>query len=108
MRKGTWYRVYVGYFKDPEKAGRFKREKGLREAALRKTKYANLIGIYSSPDELEDKIVALKKLDFSPYVIRNENGKSRLLVGAFITKEGVETEHRELKSKGIESQVVMR
>jgi cell division septation protein DedD len=88
LRKGMWYRVYVGYFKDPEKAGKFKREHRLREAALRKTRYANLIGIYSSSVE--------------------ENGKSRLLVGAFITKEGVETEHRELKSKGIESQVVKR
>jgi cell division septation protein DedD len=108
LRKGIWYRVYVGYFEDPEKAGRFKREHGVREAALRKTRYANLIGIYSSPVELEDKIVALKKLDFSPYVITNENGKSRLLVGAFITKEGVETENRELKSRGIQSQVVKR
>jgi cell division protein FtsN len=108
LRKGIWYRVCVGYFKDPEKADRFKREHGLTEAALRKTRYANLIGTYSSPDELEDKIVALKKLDLSPYVIRDQNGKSRLLVGAFITKEGVEKENRELKSKGIQSQVVNR
>jgi capsular exopolysaccharide synthesis family protein len=108
LRKGIWYRVYVGAFEDPEKADRFKREHGLREAALRKTRYANLIGRYSSPDELEDKMVALKRLDFSPYVIRDQNGKFQLLVGAFITKEGVEKENRELKSNGIQSRVVKR
>jgi capsular exopolysaccharide synthesis family protein len=108
LRKGIWYRVFVGVFEDRQKADKFKREHGLREADLMRTRYANLIGIYSSPGELEKKIVALKKLDFSPYVIRSDNGTSRLLVGAFITKEGVETGHRELKSKGIESQVVKR
>ncbi len=108
LSKGIWYRVYVGHFEDREKADRFKREHGLREADLMRTRYANLIGTYSSPDELEDKIVALKKLDYSPYVIRDDDGKSRLFVGAFITKEGVEKEHRELKSKGIQNQVVKR
>jgi capsular exopolysaccharide synthesis family protein len=108
LRKGIWYRVFVGYFEDRQKADRFKREHGLREADLMRTRYANLIGIYSSPDEFEDKIVALEKLDYSPYVISDANGKSRLFVGAFITKEGVETEHRKLKSKGIQSQVVKR
>jgi hypothetical protein len=52
LRKRIWYRVYLGYFKDPEKADRFKREQGLREAALRKTRYANLIGMFPSADEL--------------------------------------------------------
>jgi capsular exopolysaccharide synthesis family protein len=108
LRKGIWYRVYVGAFEDSEKADRFKREHGLREAALRKTRYANLIGRYSSTDELEDKMVSLKRLDFSPYVIRDQNGKFQLLVGAFITREGVEKENRDLKSKGIQSEVVKR
>jgi cytoskeletal protein RodZ len=108
LSKGIWYRVYVGYFEDRKKADRFKREHRLREADLMKTRYANLIGIYSSPGELEDKIIALKKLNYSPYVIKDNDGKSRLFVGAFITEEGVNKEHRDLKSKGIQSQVVKR
>jgi len=49
--------------------------------------YANLIDTYTSPDELEDKILSLKNLGYCPYVIKDRDGKSRLFVGTFVTKE---------------------
>ncbi len=47
---------------------RIRKEHRLREALVKKTKYANLIDTYTSPDELEDKILSLKNLSLSPYV----------------------------------------
>jgi len=41
---------------------RIRKEHRLREALVKKTKYANLIDTYTSPDELEDKILLLKNL----------------------------------------------
>jgi hypothetical protein len=66
---------------------RIRKEHRLREALVKKTKYANLIDTYTSPDELEDKILSLKNLGLSPYVIKDHTGQSRLFVGTFITRE---------------------
>jgi hypothetical protein len=59
-------------------------------------------------DELEDKIVTLKKFDHSPYVIKGHDRKTQFFVGAFITKEGVDKEYRDLNSRGVQSEVVKR
>jgi cell division septation protein DedD len=104
----TWYRVYAGHFEGPEQAEKFRKEHRLREALVRKTKYANLIDTYTSPDELEDKILSLKNLGLSPYVIKDHTGQSRLFVGTFVTKEGAEKQYHDLKVRGIQSQVVER
>ena len=104
----TWYRVYAGHFEGPEQAEKFRKEHRLRQALVRKTKYANLIDTYTSPDELEDKILSLKNLGLSPYVIKDHTGQSRLFVGTFVTKEGAEKQYHDLKVRGIQSQVVER
>ncbi len=104
----TWYRVYAGHFEGPEQAEKFRKEHRLREALVKKTKYANLIDTYTSPDELEDKILSLKNLSLSPYVIKDHTGQSRLFVGTFVTKEGAEKQYHDLKVRGIQSQVVER
>jgi hypothetical protein len=75
---------------------------------LKSTKHASLIGIYSSPDQLADNIRSLNKLHYLPYVIKSQDGKSRLFVGTFVTKEGVEKQYHDLKASGIQSQVVER
>ena len=108
VRSGVWYRVFVGYFEDRAQAERFRRENGLLKSAVKNTKYANLIGIYSSSDELEDKILSLKGHGYSPYIISDREGESRLFVGSFVTKNGAEKQYDDLKSNGIESQVVKR
>jgi cell division septation protein DedD len=104
----TWYRVYAGHFEGPEQAEKFRKEHGLREALVKKTKYANLVDTYTSPDELEDKILSLKNLGLSPYVIKDHTGQSRLFVGTFVTKEGAEKQYHDLKVRGIQIQVVER
>jgi capsular exopolysaccharide synthesis family protein len=106
--KGVWFRVFAGQFEDRETAERFREKHKLKDGKVKKTPYANLIGTYTSPDELDGKILSLKGLGYSPYAIRDHDGKSRLFVGAFITKEGAEMQFRDLKSRGFLNQVVRR
>jgi succinoglycan biosynthesis transport protein ExoP len=108
LSKGIWYRLYAGTFESEEQAERFKKEKELEGAEVKETPFANLIGTFTSKDKLEGKIQSLKGLGVSPYVISEADGKARLLVGAFQNEERARRQYEELKSKGIENQVVQR
>jgi cell division septation protein DedD len=105
---GIWYRVFVGYFEGREQAEEFRKDHGLMEAVVKKTAYAALINTYTSSNKLAVQIQSLEDLGFSAYIIQDDNGVSRLYVGTFITKEGAETQRRDLESKGVQSQVVER
>ena len=100
--------MFTGHFQDREKAEKFKERHRLKEGTVKKTAYANLIGSYTQSRELENRILSLQRIGYFPYVIKGEDGESRLYVGAFITKEGAEQQDHDLKSKGIQSQIVKR
>jgi succinoglycan biosynthesis transport protein ExoP len=106
--KGVWFRVFTGHFQDREKAEKFKDVHRLNEGTVKKTPYANLIGSFAQSGELESRLLSLKRLGYFPYVIKDEDGGSRLYVGAFITKEGAEQQYHNLKSSGIQSQIIQR
>ena len=106
--KGVWFRIYGGYFKDFEEADAFRKKYQLWEAEIRRTNYANLVGIYSNDKALKDKISSLENMGLSPYVIPEKNGKSSLFLGAYITLEGAEQQHQNFLSQGISVQVVKR
>jgi capsular exopolysaccharide synthesis family protein len=108
LSRGIWYRLYAGAFESEEQAERFKREKGLEGAEVKETPFANLIGTFTSQDKLDSRIQSLRSQGFSPYVIKEVDGKSRLLVGAFQNEERARRQYEELKSKGVENQVVER
>jgi capsular exopolysaccharide synthesis family protein len=108
LSKGTWYRVYTGYFQNRQEAESFKQEKGLEKATVQETPWANLIGIYADPKTLEDKIRLLKRLGFSPYFIEDGDGESELYVGVFYPERRAKRQYDDLKAKGIENQVVKR
>lgn len=105
---GTWYRIYTGQFSDPEKAEEYRQRHRLKDSRVLKTQYANLIGVYTSRSEMEEKVLTLKTLGYSPYVLEEPAGKFRLFVGAFLTKEGVEKQQNDLKSNNVNSQIVDR
>jgi cell division septation protein DedD len=102
-----WYRVYAGHFEGAEQAENFRHENRLPKAKIKKTPYANLIGTYTSKDELEDMISSLKDRGFSPYVIKDD-GKSRLFIGAFLPIERAERTYRVLDAGGIRNRIVNR
>jgi len=106
--KGAWYRVFAGTFPSQEEAERYKRAQGLQDAEVRKTQYANLIGISSNDSDLKAKMDELERMGWSPYVIRGGEKEARLLVGAYITEEGARQNQQDLLAQGIESHVVER
>jgi hypothetical protein len=57
---------------------------------------------------LEDQILLLKNLDDVPYSVEEEDGRFRLFIGAFLDIKFVEKKQRDLESRGIQSQVVLR
>jgi len=106
--KGVWYRIFQGHFVKEEDAEAFIREKNLEGAKVKRTRYANLIGTYSTVEDLRSKTFALLELGYCPYAILDADGHVGLYAGAFYTKAGADTQRRELASKGIENQVVVR
>jgi type II secretory pathway predicted ATPase ExeA/cell division protein FtsN len=101
-----WYRVFTGHFKEREEAEAFIKEKGLVEARSKRIRYANLVGVYTSENDLNAKLLELSRLGYCPYVIEGISGESQLYVGAFYTKQGAETQHSELLASGIQCKVV--
>ena len=106
--KGTWYRVFSGYFQEREQANEFIKENQIAESESRHTRYANLIGLFAFQKEAEEEKLRLSKLGYSPYVIPGGEGESLLYVGAFYQKARAQRQHEELASKGIHSQTVER
>lgn len=106
--KGTWFTLYAGYFENRQKAQRIIKKHRLQGVLVRNTKYASLVGTYSSKEVLDAKILSIKKSGYSPYSIKGNDGKHYLYVGAFITREGVKNKCSELISNGIPCQVVER
>ena len=106
--RGIWYRVFAGHFKDVPGAERTIKDLKLRGAIVLKTKYATLIGTYSSEEALGAQNLLLLKYGYLPYIIKGNNGKSYLYVGAFCTRIGAENQRSELISNGIQCQVVER
>jgi cell division septation protein DedD len=106
--KGTWYRVFTGYFRSAEEAEAFIRQKQLTEGEVKQTKYSALIGDFSSPEEAEGTIKRLLQFGYSSYMVPVPGGRSRLYSGAFYTWEGARQQVAELAPKGIRSQPVER
>jgi type II secretory pathway predicted ATPase ExeA len=102
----VWYRVFTGHFKGREEAEAFIKEKGLIEARSKKIEYANLVGVYTSDNALNTKLLELSRLGYCPYIIKGIKGASHLYAGAFYTKQGAETQCSELITDGIQCQVV--
>ncbi len=106
--KGVWYRVLAGYFRTKNEVEAFIEQHQITEGRSRYVLYTNLIGLYSSDEELKEKNLSLVELGYSPYVIKGANGESLLLSGAFYHKSDAEKEQIELASKGIQSRLVKR
>jgi hypothetical protein len=106
--KGVWFRFFTGYFQTKDEAEKFIRDRNIQGASLGNTKYANLIGIYSSDTEAEEIRKQLESAGFYPYVIKGPSGKSYVYSGAFDRKEYAEKERIILASKGITSTTTER
>ena len=106
--KGTWYRLFAGYFRTAQEAETFIQQKGIKDGEVKETRYSNLIGTFGTKKEGEEKALALAKMGLSAYCIPAGDVQVRLYSGAFITRDGAEKNQVELDSKGIKSEIVER
>jgi cell division septation protein DedD len=104
----VWLRVFAGHYQTRKEALTAKQKHHLSKALVKKTPYTNLIDTFSSEDEMKDALRRLKDLGYSPYVLKRAENRFQLVVGAFITRAGAETQKSELQSKGISNEVVQR
>jgi cell division septation protein DedD len=106
--KGTWYRVFTGYFRSAQEAEVFIQQKKIKDGEVKETRYSNLIGTFGTRQEGEEKALALTRMGLSAYWIPGADGQVRLYSGAFTTKEGAEKNQTELNARGIKSQIAER
>jgi capsular exopolysaccharide synthesis family protein len=106
--KGEWYRIYAGYFRDRQEAESFAQARGISEKETLKTEYANLIGASSQPRDFDDKVKSISDLGYSSYTVKGNDGKLKLLVGAYVTEEAAEQQRQDLMARGIENRVIKR
>jgi len=106
--KGTWYRIFTGYFRSAEEADAFIRQRQLKEGEVKQTKFSTLIGVFSSPGEAEAMVQKLVQQGYSSYLVPVTGGRFKLYSGAFYTLVGAQQQLAELASKGIKSQAVER
>ena len=106
--KGTWYRIFTGYFRSAQEAEAFIQQKRIKDGEVKETRYSNLIGTFGSKQAGEEKALALAKMGLSAYWIPAADGQVRVYSGAFITKDGAEKNQAELNSKGIKSEIAER
>jgi cell division septation protein DedD len=103
-----WLRVLSGHYKTRSEALKVKREQQLSTAIVKKTPYTNLIGTFAAEDAMQPDFNRLTKSGYSPYFLKTQNGRYKLVVGAFVTKKGAENQRKELQAKGIQNQVIKR
>ena len=106
--KGVWYRLYAGYFRNEAEAQDFISKRQLKDAEVKLTKYAILLGVFPTRAEAEQKRSTMLELGFPAYAIPEPQGKTCLYSGAFLTKEGADIALSELASKGIKASTVER
>jgi len=106
--QGIWYRVFAGAYQTGEQAEAAIRELGLKNAVIKETKYATLIGVFSSQTAIDQKVKLLSDKGYSPYVIQGKDQAFFLFVGAFYTRKGAEEQAADLLSNGIQSEIMER
>jgi hypothetical protein len=104
-----WLRVLAGHYQTRREALKIKKDHQLSAAIVKKMPYTNFIGMFAAEEEaMQDDLSRLRKLGYSPYFLKTQNGRYKLVVGAFITKQGAENQSKELQSKGIPNKVIKR
>lgn len=103
-----WLRVLAGHYQTRQEALTVKKEQQLSAAIIKKTPYTNLIGTFATEEAMQGDLSRLTKLGYSPYFLKTQDDRFKLVVGAFITREGAETHSQELQSKGIRNSVISR
>ncbi|MEW6670472.1 MAG: HD domain-containing phosphohydrolase [Thermodesulfobacteriota bacterium] len=106
--QGVWYRIFAGTYQTEEQAAADISRFGLKNAVVKATRYAALIGAFSTQTAVDQKIKSLSDKGYFPYVIQAGDQSFFLFVGAFYTRKGGEEQVADLLSNGIQGQVTER
>lgn len=112
-RKGNWYRVFIGFYGTLEEAqkaaSKWKRGK-FPDAWVVRLPYTVQVGLYDEIQKIEKLEADLQKKGYISYRIPDpqDNGKIRLLIGAFKAEKETAKLSAKLKEEGFESKVVFR
>lgn len=107
-KKGVWWRIYMGHYRTQVEAKKAKEAHNLIDSLVKRTPYANLIGVFPSRSEMVDTFQRLEELGYPPYFIKGEKSSLRLFVGAFFTRKGAEKQSLDMQADDIQTQVVER
>jgi len=105
---GIWHRIFSGCFKTMQEAQQAADRIQVKEALVKRTRFAALVGSYPGREQAASEMQRLQVLGYSPYTIALENGGFDLFVGAFYTHKGAMEQRSELLAKGVGSRVVKR
>jgi cell division septation protein DedD len=106
--KGVWLRVFSGHFENQEQAEAWIKKNQIADAETKNTRYAVLLGEYSSKQEAEARVRALENSGCHPYVIGVNQASLRIYSGAYYRMEDAEKELAWLAPKGVKGRIVER
>jgi len=111
--KGDWYRLFMGFYRTFEEAGKAAFELKKQEyphAIVVKMPFAIQVGISFKDEELKKLEADLRSKGYLAYSVldRLYNNKIRLLVGAFPTEKEAAILTEKLQREGFKPQVVKR
>jgi cell division protein FtsN len=107
-KDGIWHRIFFGHYKTMREAQEAAGRLQVNEAVAKHTRFAALVGSYPDRQQAATEMQRLQALEYSPYIIAQENGGFELFVGAFYTQQGAQAQQSELLARGVKSQVVER
>jgi hypothetical protein len=86
-KNGSWWRIFAGHYKTRKEALQIKNRHDLSDSIIMKTAYTNLIDSFSSETEATEMLHSIKKLGYSPYIVKTVENNFQLVVGAFKIKK---------------------
>lgn len=106
--QGVWYRIFEGPYATHEQAAAVISRLGLKNAVVKETKYAVLVGTFLSQSAIDPVFQSVSDKGYCPYVIHGGDQTFSLFVGAFYTSKGAEDQVADLLLNGIQGQIVER
>jgi cell division septation protein DedD len=111
--KGKWHRVYIGYYKTQEEAkvaAAGLKKRSFRYVRIAKKPYAVQVGLVSSEKEVLELKSRLQAKGYLAYSLPagNEQRQTRILIGAYESKEAAVNLTNQLRKDGFSAEILPR
>jgi len=111
--KGKWHRVYIGHYKTQEEAKAAAaglKKRSFRYVMIAKKPYAVQVGLVGSEKEVQELKSRLQAKGYLAYSLPAGNAQSqtRILIGAFESKEAAVNLTNQLRNDGFDAEILPR